>query len=158
MLRGKPTWHLAFLSTPDVPEALLAGRERVLLEYLFRSGAYDQMTFADDDIGAYAQAIAAPGGVRAAAAHVRAIPESGRLNRQLSERKLAMPVLAIGGEISPGGRVADAARQFADHVTTAIADRCGHWIPEERPVWLSQQLIGFFAGTAPDSHLAAAQT
>ena len=47
MLRGKPTWHHALLSTPDVPEALLAGRERVVLEYLFRSGAYDPATFCE---------------------------------------------------------------------------------------------------------------
>jgi len=33
---GKPMWHLALGSTPDVPEALLAGRERVLVEFLFR--------------------------------------------------------------------------------------------------------------------------
>ena len=106
------------------------------------------MTFSDDDLNAYVDSIAALGGVRAAAAHVRAMPESAQLNRRLSRRKLTMPVLAIGGEISFGPRVADAARQFAKHVTAAIAERCGHWIPEERPAWLSQQLAGFLTDVA----------
>jgi len=44
MLQGKATWHLAFGSTPDVREALLASSETVLVEYLFRH-AYDQTTF-----------------------------------------------------------------------------------------------------------------
>jgi pimeloyl-ACP methyl ester carboxylesterase len=33
MLSGKSLWHLAFGGTPDVPEALLANRERTLVEY-----------------------------------------------------------------------------------------------------------------------------
>jgi pimeloyl-ACP methyl ester carboxylesterase len=144
MLRGKPTWHLAFLSTPDLPEALLAGREQLLLEYLFRTGAYDPTTFSDEDVDAYARPFAMPGGVRAAAAHVRAMPKSAELNRRLAGRKLPMPVLAIGGEISFGSSMAQAAYRYAENVTGVTAERSGHWIPEERPVWLSQQLLRFF--------------
>jgi pimeloyl-ACP methyl ester carboxylesterase len=155
LLRGKPLWHLGFLGTADVPEALLAGRERVFLSYLFRTGAHDPLSFSNEDIDTYVESLAAPGGVRTAAAHVRAMAASAQINRKLSERRLTMPVLAIGGAISFGSRMADAARLFADDVTAAVADRCGHWIPEERPTWLSQQLTTFLSGTRPSTAATA---
>jgi hypothetical protein len=56
-----------------------------------------------------------------------------------------MPVLAIGASNSFGQSMATAAEQFACNVTGAVAERSGHWIPEERPAWLSEQLVAFFA-------------
>jgi pimeloyl-ACP methyl ester carboxylesterase len=153
MLQGKATWHLAFGSTPDVPEALLANRERVLVEYLFRH-AYDQTTFTDADIDACVRPLAALGGIRGAFAHIRAMPKSAEHNRSVSGRKLAMPVLAIGSTMSFGKHMEEGARQFAEDVTGVVAEKSGHWIPEERPVWLSRQLITFFGQSTPRSDLA----
>jgi pimeloyl-ACP methyl ester carboxylesterase len=155
-LNGKATWHLGFLGTPDVPEALLANRERVLLSYLFRNGAYDQTTFSDDEIDAYLQTFAALGGVRGAISHIRAIPQSAAYNRKHSEKKFSMPVLAIGGSKSFGQSMAEVAAQFAEHVTGAVPERCGHWIPEERPEWLLSQIVSFCANDPimkPMSHV-----
>lgn len=153
MLQGNATWHLAFGSTPDVPEALLANRERVLVEYLFRH-AYDQTTFLDADIDAYVRPLASLGGIRAAFAHIRAMPKSAEHNRSVSERKLAMPLLAIGSAMSFGKHMEDGARQFAENVTGLVAERSGHWTPEERPAWLSRQLIAFFSQSRARSDVA----
>jgi pimeloyl-ACP methyl ester carboxylesterase len=142
-LRGKGTWHLAFMSTPDIPEALISGREWTFVASLLRGGSYDPTTFSDTDVDAYAKSFAAPGGIRGAAAHIRAMPESAEINRRLSERKLPMPVLAIGGELSFGAGMLNGARQFAQDLVGAIAGRSGHWIPEERPAWLAEQIIRF---------------
>jgi len=144
MLQGKPLWHLAFGMTPDVPERLLADRERIFVEFILRRGCYDPMTFSDEEIDAYTRPFAALGGVRGALAHIRAIPSSAALNRKLAEKDLEMPVLAIGAELSFGKYMAEGARRFARHVSGAIAERCGHWIPEERPDWLCEQLLAFF--------------
>jgi pimeloyl-ACP methyl ester carboxylesterase len=144
MLQGKPLWHLAFGMTPDVPERLLADRERVFVEFLLRRGCYDPMTFSDEEIDAYTRPFAALGGVRGALAHIRAIPSSAVLNRKLAERVLEMPVLAIGAELSFGKYMVEGARRFARQVSGAIVERSGHWIPEERPEWLSEQLLAFF--------------
>jgi pimeloyl-ACP methyl ester carboxylesterase len=153
MLQGKATWHLAFGSTPDVPEALLAGRERVLVEYLLRR-AYDPTTFSDADIDAYVQPLAALGGIRGALAHIRAMPQSAEHKRTLSARKLAMPVLAIGSAMSLGKLMEEGAGQFAESVTGVVVGRCAHWIPEERPAWLSRQLVAFFSQSRAESEFA----
>jgi pimeloyl-ACP methyl ester carboxylesterase len=55
-----------------------------------------------------------------------------------------MPVLAIGAALSFAEHMEEGARQFANSVTGVVAQRCGHWVPEERPVWLMRQLTGFF--------------
>ena len=51
-----------------------------------------------------------------------------------------MPVWAGGG-----GAQALAAnlREIADDVTAALIPHCGHWIPEERPHQLADELIAF---------------
>jgi len=55
-----------------------------------------------------------------------------------------MPVLAIDAALSFAEHMEEGARQFANSVTGAAAQRCGHWVPEERLVWLTRQLTGFF--------------
>ena len=146
---ARPPWHLLFLAIPDLPETLLADRERPFLEFLFRNGAHDQTSFSDAEIDAYVRPFARSGGTRGGIAHIRAIPLSAEYNRELSQRKLGMPVLAIGSASTFGESMAHAARQFAEDVTSLVADRCGHWIPEERPVWLATQLINFFSADSP---------
>jgi pimeloyl-ACP methyl ester carboxylesterase len=154
MLQGKPLWHLAFGMTPDVPERLLADRERIFVEFLLRRGCYDPMTFPDEEIDAYTRPFAALGGVRGALAHIRAIPSSATLNRRLAEKQLEMPVLAIGAELSFGKYMAEGARRFARYVSGEIAERCGHWIPEERPDWLSERLLAFFGAGLKNQQVA----
>jgi pimeloyl-ACP methyl ester carboxylesterase len=69
--------------------------------------------------------------------------ESAEINRRLSAQKLSMPVLAIGGELSFGVGMLNGARQFAQDLKGVVAERSGHWIPEERPAWLAEQIIQF---------------
>ncbi len=142
-LHGAAMWHPGFFGTPDLPEALIPGRGEQLLSYFFRQAAYDQTAFAAEDIHAYARALASLGALRGALAHHRARPQNITRNRELAEHPLTMPVLAIGAVQSFASRVADAAQHFAADVTGAVVNRCGHWIPEERPIWLANQLTAF---------------
>lgn len=144
---GEPLWHPAFFRTPDLPEALIAGREHALLSYFFRQSAYDRTAFTDDDIDTYAKSLATLGALRGALAHHRARQANIAINRELAKHPLTMPVLTIGAAQSFATRIADAAQHFATNVTGLVADECGHWIPEERPDWLAHQLTTFFQPT-----------
>ena len=33
---------------------------------------------------------------------------------------------------------------LAENVRGGVIERCGHWIAEERPEYLTEQLLGFF--------------
>ena len=56
-----------------------------------------------------------------------------------------MPVLAIGGELSYGGMVAEAMKPLADDVQGVVIPGTGHWVAEEAPEQLLEALTGFLA-------------
>ena len=52
---------------------------------------------------------------------------------QLSQTKLTMPVLTIGGEKSLGEALGQQTRLVATDVTVVVLKDTGHWVLEERP-------------------------
>ncbi len=51
--RAWRTWHFAFHAIPDLPETLIAGREREYLDWFLRRKTADPETFSDADIAEY---------------------------------------------------------------------------------------------------------
>jgi pimeloyl-ACP methyl ester carboxylesterase len=142
--RGQPIWHSGFNMTPDLPELLTASREKAFLSYFYTHFAEDPTAISEEDLEAYARTYAAPGGMRGAFEHYRALEATARQNREGAGAKLPMPVLAIGAETSYGAGMAAGARLFAADVRGVVVGRTGHWIAEERPVWLTRELLAFF--------------
>jgi pimeloyl-ACP methyl ester carboxylesterase len=62
---------------------------------------------------------------------------------QLSQTKLTMPVLAIGGDKSLGNELAEQMKLVATDVTVVVLKDTGHWILEERPKETSDALVKF---------------
>jgi len=135
-------WHFMFHQAPDVPEALVAGRERVYLTWFYKTFAYDKGAIGDEEIDEYVRCYSAPGGLRAGFAHYRAFPEDGRQVGEWAKVKLKMPVLALGGELSLGEITGKLYGAVAEDVRGGVIPRCGHWVAEERPDYLVDQLLG----------------
>ena len=138
-------WHFAFHQAPDVPEALVSGRERLYLTWFYKTFAYDKGAFGDPEIDEYARCYSAPGALRAGFAHYRAFPEDARQVAEWAKTKLKMPVLALGGELSLGEITQKLYAAVAEDVRGGVIPRCGHWVAEERPDYLVEQLLSFFA-------------
>ena len=139
------TWHLAFNRLDDLPEILLQGRERELLTWLFRAKSTRPWTITPADLGEYVRVNAAPGATRAALSYQRHIsgPKESRTARARAERKLAMPVLAVGAESGVGAMLLDTMRLVAADVQGAVFAGCGHYMPEEAPRAVAEQIIKF---------------
>jgi pimeloyl-ACP methyl ester carboxylesterase len=137
-------WHFGFHSVPNLPEALVQGRERIYLNEFWEHGSYNPAAITEEDKNEYLRSYAAPGGMRAAFEYYRAYPEDERCARENAVRKLEMPVIAFGGAQAIGEMTLKAARAVANNVRGGVIDRCGHWIPEERPEYLTDQLLAFF--------------
>jgi pimeloyl-ACP methyl ester carboxylesterase len=58
-----------------------------------------------------------------------------------------MPVLALGGEYSFGTAALDSMKSLATDVRGGIVPFSGHWIAEERPDFLTEQLFKFFGNS-----------
>ncbi len=143
--RAWRTWHFSFHGLPDLPEMLIAGRERQYLDWFLRRKTANPETFSDADITEYLRVFTKDGGLRAGLAYYRAAFLSAQQNRELAARgKLAMPVLALGAD---QGSIADMAaplRAYAEDVRGGVVANCGHLIPEEQPEAAARELAAFF--------------
>ena len=139
------TWQLAFNRLDDLPEILLQGRERELLTWLFQNKSTRPWTITPADLGEYVRVNAAPGATRAALSYYRHYlgPEDIAETRARAERKLAMPVLAFGADSGVGAMVLDTMRLAAADVRGGVFADCGHYMAEEAPRAVAEQIIRF---------------
>lgn len=144
-------WHWYFHREPGLPEMLLEGRVEPYLRYfldpLLTKGVIDDEVFVQ-----YVEAFSDP-------AHLHATLEDYRasfgidLERDDADhdrgRLLAQPALLLwGGD----GGLADKDvlatwQRYARDVRGRMIARCGHYVPEERPGELVEELCAFFAET-----------
>ncbi len=143
-------WWLQFHLVRDIPEMLVEGHEREYLTWFYRHTCNPE-AITKDDIDVYVSHYAAPGGMRAGFEYYRAVPEDVKLNQEYSKVKLPMPVLALGGECSFGNSALESMRMVASDVRGAIVPDSGHWIAEERPAFLVDQLLKFFGNATSNS-------
>jgi pimeloyl-ACP methyl ester carboxylesterase len=140
------TWHFAFHTVPDLPEALIAGRERVYLDWFLRRKTASPLSFSDADLDEYVRIFTMPGALRAGLAFYRAVGVSAEQNRALvRDGRLTMPVLAISADQGSISDMAGPLRPFADNLRGETVSSSGHFIPEEQPEAVARLLGGFFA-------------
>jgi pimeloyl-ACP methyl ester carboxylesterase len=135
-------WHFMFNQLPDLPEALVTGREREFLSWLFEHYAYRPDMVAIDE---YIRAYSVPGAMRAGFEYYRAIPETMAQNKKRAETKLEMPVLAIGGDHANGLIPKQTMEPVATKLSGGVLLECGHFAPEECPDALLELLLPFLS-------------
>jgi pimeloyl-ACP methyl ester carboxylesterase len=151
--QGGRRWHHQFHITPDLPEALVQGRERLYLRWFYQTFAYFPGAIGEADLDEYVRTYSQPGAMRAGFAYYRAIAEDAKANAaQLATGfRLPMPVLAVGGANSyphargRGREVEESLRRVARDVTGAVIPDYGHFVPEEQPTAFNRLLLEFFA-------------
>ncbi|MBS0242396.1 MAG: alpha/beta hydrolase [Proteobacteria bacterium] len=151
--QGGKRWHHQFHITPDLPEALVQGRERIYLQWFYQTFAYRQGAIDDAALEEFVRTYSQPGALRAGFNFYRAMAEDAKVNAaQLATGfRLQMPVLAIGGGVSyPHGRgrgadVEASMRRVATDVRGLVLPECGHFVPEEAPDEVARLLLEFFA-------------
>lgn len=139
------TWHFAFHLLPDLPEALINGREALYLEWFLRRKTVSPMAFSDADILEYVRLLRQNGALRAGLTPYREVTTSAEQNRALrAQGKLTLPLLAVSADQGSIPDMAEPLRQFADDVTCITIENCGHFIPDEQPQALSEALALYF--------------
>ena len=140
----KRLFHLSFHAEPDIAVALVSGRERTYLTHFYRN-CYNPGAFTAADIDEYVAVFSAPGAMRASMAHYGAGPIDLQHRKAMAqERKLEMPVLALGGSMSFRKGVLHSCKQVANDVRGGIIEGAAHWVAEEQPEALTHELLKFF--------------
>jgi pimeloyl-ACP methyl ester carboxylesterase len=136
-------WHFLFQQIPELAESLVAGCEEAYITWFFRNKAARPDVFGEEDIKEYTRVYSAPGAMAASFKFYQAVPESMAQNQELSAKKLSFPVLAIGGKRGSTPNIGNDLRPMALN-TRGLVFPCGHYIPEEEPHRLAQELHAFF--------------
>jgi pimeloyl-ACP methyl ester carboxylesterase len=141
--RINKTWHFYFNALPELPEALVAGRERMYLSWLFSARATNKSAIDEAALDEYTRVYSAPGAMQSGFEYYRAIFDSIAQNRATATKKLAMPVLAIGGDQWLGPLMQKMVEPVAANLRTEIIPDSGHFVPEEAPAAVIRLLEAF---------------
>jgi pimeloyl-ACP methyl ester carboxylesterase len=135
-------WHFRF--NGPTPEALVQGRERTYFEYFWNDLAADKThSIPEGDRKAYTAAYARPGRMHAGWAYFVSFQQAAKDFAQLSQTRLTMPVLTIGGDKSLGEALGQQTRLVATDVTVVVLKDTGHWVLEENPKQTTDALLKF---------------
>jgi pimeloyl-ACP methyl ester carboxylesterase len=135
-------WHFRF--NGPTPEALVAGRERTYFAYFWNDLAADRnRSLPDADREAYIAAYSRPGRMHAGWEYFVSFQQATKDFAQLSQSKLTMPVLSIGGDKSLGRPLGEQVRLVATDVIVVVLKDTGHWILEESPKETTEALQKF---------------
>lgn len=140
------SWHIGALAAPGIPQLLFTGREEELLAtWAFPSMTAVAGSITATDIGEFARGYARPGGWNGAAGiYCSILTEGEELRALTSQRKLTIPVLAVGG--FGGGFTAMTMGSIVAHdVTSTILENVGHYVALEAPDRLSDAITAFLA-------------
>ena len=130
--RDPAMWHFGF-GGPDM-ERLVAGRERIYLDRFWNEFSATPARFTEASRQHYAKLYALPGAMHGGFSQFAAFDQDAVDNKAfMAQGKLAMPVLALGGEKSFGPMMATVMRFAASDVTEGVVPDSGHWIMEENP-------------------------
>jgi pimeloyl-ACP methyl ester carboxylesterase len=135
-------WHFRF--NGPTPEALVKSRERIYFDYFWNDFAADKNhSIPEADRKAYAAAYARPGRMHAGWAYFVSFLQAAKDFAQLSQTKLTMPVLTIGGDKSLGEALGQQAKLVATDATVVVLKNTGHWVLEENPQATTEALEKF---------------
>ena len=138
-------WHFNFHG-PD-EERLVAGRERIYLDRFYDELSADPKKIDEATRRHYAVLYARPHAMHDAFEQFAAFNQDAIDNQALLAQggKVAMPVLALGGEKSFGTGEADELRFVATNVTMGIVPGSGHWIMDENPKATTESIVNFLS-------------
>jgi pimeloyl-ACP methyl ester carboxylesterase len=142
-------WHFGFHIERDLPEALVAGRERVYMVSFFQRYAVNKEAFTAEEVDHFVASYARPGRMTAGFEWYRAFDGDAAYNKaELLPTKLPMPTLVVGG--GAFGTTTAQLQALGDTIATtaraALLPDSGHWIAEEQPEKLVALVRDFIEG------------
>jgi len=137
-------WHLGMHLNMDISSFLLEGREDQYLRHFFRDFAFNPDAVSEEDVQFYVMQMQRPGSLRGSLNHYGYLPQIAEQTKELTRNKLSVPMLAWGGERSFGEFCFNCAKAIASKADGGVIEQCGHWVFEEKPDFIVDQLVQFW--------------
>ena len=143
-------WHWFFLIQPaPFPETVLGADPEVFIRKHMSRGPKGEALFHPEAFADYIRCAKIPGTIHAFCEDYRAAAsidlEHDRIDREAGN-KVTVPLRVYWGRDGTIARCFDAMKIWADYATDfdGCAAPSGHYVPEEAPEWLLEQLKKFF--------------
>ncbi|MFI6585535.1 alpha/beta fold hydrolase [Embleya sp. NPDC050493] len=138
---GRFLWWFAFNQVPGLPERLIAGRSRFLIDWMIDYLAADAAAVTDYDRDVYARAYADEDAIRAANGWYRTLATD--IEHGKAYAPLTVPVLALGGGAGTRAILEPVlVPRAVDLEIVEVADS-GHYLAEEQPAAVVAHLLRF---------------
>jgi pimeloyl-ACP methyl ester carboxylesterase len=136
-IKGSPdVFHFVFHRVPDLPEFLIAGKEREYCKHFFDKIVYNSAAITPADLDHYALAHEQPGAIRAALEVYRAFERDAEENKQWLKKhgKVRVPSLLMMGDKFMLAQSAESmAAEYHESARVSVIEESGHYIAEENP-------------------------
>lgn len=142
-LNAKKIWQFYFHAIDEIPEFLIAGKEKEYLSWYFKNKTTVKSAITEEDMAVYIEAYTGNERLKQVFNYYRAFLESAVPNKSY-QNKIETPILAIGAENGQGLNMGVAMQKVAIHKieSASIAD-CGHYIAEEQPEKFLEMCLKF---------------
>ncbi|NJP91783.1 alpha/beta hydrolase [Nonomuraea sp. FMUSA5-5] len=140
---GRFLWWFAFNQVPGLPERLLAGRSRELIDWMCDYLIEDPAAIGDRDRAIYAHAYSTPDAIRAGNSWYRAFGQDIADEKTYGE--VTTPLLGLGGGEAGHMLLRAVLPDKGTDVEVVQVPGSGHYIPEEQPEIVVEHLTRFFA-------------
>lgn len=145
--KGVWVWHIPFFWIPHLPEMLITGREREFWEFWIKAETWNPTAITDEAIDEWIARLMAPGGLRGCLETYRAGLKNARINQELKQEKLTLPIMTVGAPEFFGPLVEDQMQKVSQGVQRAeIFEECGHSLAWEAEHRLAAMLREFMLG------------
>jgi pimeloyl-ACP methyl ester carboxylesterase len=139
-------FHFVFHQIRDLPETLIAGKEREYLKHFYDKLAYNSAGITPEDVDHYTLAFSLPGAMRCGLELYRSFEQDAEENRSWlkANGKLKLPSLVMMGANGELAKLADAmANEMHESTQVLEVEESGHWIAEENPEGFVKGILEF---------------
>lgn len=136
VVRSPYIWHFAFHAIPDLPEALVHGKEAAYFAYFYDAIVAEPGSIPEAQRAKYVAAYRTPSALQTGSAWYRAFAQDAKDNMAVKGEVVATPVLYVRGD-REGGKIEEYLEGFRENglanVSGRIIEASGHFSIDEQP-------------------------
>lgn len=149
--RNPHIWHFGLHAVPNLPEAIVSGRESTYFDYFYDAISASPTAITSSKRAAYVSAYSRPEALHVGFEWYRAFAQDERDNVANKNIEVRTPVLYVRGD-KEGGNIEQYAAGLRQsnllNLQTRVIEACGHFSPDEQPRAVAA-ILSEFAGLKP---------
>ncbi|CAI0644108.1 unnamed protein product [Colletotrichum noveboracense] len=147
-IHGVQQFHFLFHCVPELPEALVSGREEIYLSHFFDKVSYNRSAISQADLEYYASMYSRPGALRCAFGVYRAFSTDAEENQAWIQKHGKCKVKSLGlsgGNWRHKHAAPDMFKEAHEDNTVEVKElpESGHYVAEENPEGFVEVVLDF---------------